>query len=112
MNERMLSSRAENFLKHGLPATIALGGIAVFGVSYAADNLTHETPECTPTNKQVTVQSGDTLWSIAESLAPNDDPRDTIHDIAISNPDAVDASKIHPGATLSVEVCLPDKKAE
>ena len=109
MNERyMTASRTENFLKHGLPATLALGGIAAIGANYSAS-----TPECTPTTEQITVQPGDTLWDIASIYAPGTDARDTIHAIAYDNPNAVDdAGKIHPGNTLSIDVCLPDNEVK
>lgn len=111
MNERKLSSRAENFLKHGLPATLALGGVAAFGVSHAVSTLEKESLECSPAIEQVTVQQGDTLWDIARTHAPDADPRDTMHEIALNNPEAIDiAGDIHPGSSLSIEVCLPDNK--
>jgi LysM repeat protein len=109
MNERyMTASRTENFLKHGLPATLALGGIAAIGVNYSAS-----TPDCEPATKQVTVQTGDTLWRIANTHVPDADTRDSIHAIAQNNPNSLDdAGKIHPGDTLSIDVCLPDDKAK
>ena len=36
------------------------------------------TPEPRPTLTQVTVQPGDTLWSIARHVAPRHDPRDVV----------------------------------
>lgn len=113
MNERMLSSRTENLLKHGLPAALALGGVAIFGISHAANTLAKETPDCSPSIEQVTVQTGDTIWGIAEAYVPDVDPRETVHTIVQNNPAAIDHNgDIHPGHTLSVEVCLPDHKSE
>lgn len=113
MNERMLSSRAENFLKHGLPLTLALGGSAVLGINYGVDTLAKETPKCIPTAEQVTIQPGDTLWTIANTYVPDADTRETVHGIVQDNPAAIDsAGDIHPGHTLSVEVCLPTGQTE
>ena len=46
------------------------------------------------------VRDGDTLWSIAERLAPGDDPRPLVDAIAIAN--GVDASALVPGSTLVI----------
>ena len=50
----------------------------------------------------VTVAPGDSLWSIAVSLAPGEDPRDVIDDIAALNrlPDGV----LRAGAELAIPV--------
>jgi len=46
------------------------------------------------------VRPGDTLWSIARSLAPNEDPRSLVDAIAAAN--HVDAGSIVPGQALVV----------
>ena len=48
----------------------------------------------------VTVVSGDTLWSIAEQVAPTADPRDVVDDIARLN--ALDGAPIVPGQELAI----------
>ena len=47
----------------------------------------------------VTVQPGDTLWGIAQEIAPHDDPREVIIDIQDLN-DVTGA--VQAGATLSI----------
>jgi nucleoid-associated protein YgaU len=46
------------------------------------------------------VRSGDTLWSIARSLAPEDDPRSIVDSIAAAN--EVDAGSLVPGQVLLI----------
>ncbi len=46
------------------------------------------------------VRSGDTLWSIAERLAPGEDPRPLVDAIASAN--GVEAGALAPGATLEI----------
>lgn len=46
------------------------------------------------------VRTGDTLWSIAERLAPGDDPRPIVDAIASAN--GVDAGTLAPGLTLEI----------
>jgi Tfp pilus assembly protein FimV len=46
------------------------------------------------------VRQGDTLWSIAERLAPGEDPRPLVDAISAAN--GVDAGELVPGQTLVV----------
>lgn len=53
----------------------------------------------TPT-VSVTVQSGESLWAIAGTVAPERDPRDVVADIVQLN--NLDAARVVPGQTLFV----------
>jgi LysM repeat protein len=46
------------------------------------------------------VREGDTLWSIAQRVAPGEDPRPLVDAITVAN--GVDAGAIVPGQTLLV----------
>lgn len=48
------------------------------------------------------VRDGDTLWSIAQRLAPGEDPRPLVD--AMSSANAVDAGALVPGQTLVVPI--------
>ncbi|MFV0318807.1 MAG: LysM peptidoglycan-binding domain-containing protein [Microbacterium sp.] len=48
----------------------------------------------------VTVQSGDSLWSIASDVAPTADPRDVVDGIVRLN--ALEGGAIHPGQQLAL----------
>ncbi|MBX3104533.1 MAG: LysM peptidoglycan-binding domain-containing protein [Microbacteriaceae bacterium] len=48
----------------------------------------------------VTVQPGETLWQLAESIAPSADPRDVIADLVRLN--GIEGSTIHPGQELAI----------
>jgi Tfp pilus assembly protein FimV len=48
----------------------------------------------------VVVRDGDTLWSIAERMRPDQDPRITVDAIVSAN--AVDAGALVPGQSLAV----------
>ncbi|WP_435870899.1 LysM peptidoglycan-binding domain-containing protein [Leifsonia williamsii] len=50
--------------------------------------------------QHVTVQSGESLWSIAEELAPNADPRDVIAELVTLN--GLDSAVVSPGQQLAV----------
>lgn len=57
---------------------------------------------------QYTVLPGDTLWTIAEELDPNSDPRDIIDDISQLNP-TISAGDLQPGQTISVPLYSSEK---
>lgn len=80
-----------------LPAVIALAW-AVLGGGSALASL--ETGASAASFETVTVASGDTLWSIAEEIAPAADPRDVVDALASLN--AVDGAALRAGQRLAV----------
>jgi LysM repeat protein len=48
----------------------------------------------------VTVQSGDSLWSVASRLAPKADPRDVIADLV--NLNGLSSAVVTPGQQLAI----------
>lgn len=48
----------------------------------------------------VTVQSGESLWQLAETIAPNADPRDVIADIISLN--QLGSTDVEPGQRLAI----------
>lgn len=48
----------------------------------------------------VTVESGQSLWQLAESVAPGADPRDVIADIVLLN--RLEGSVVYPGERLAI----------
>ncbi|MDR6970974.1 LysM peptidoglycan-binding domain-containing protein [Leifsonia shinshuensis] len=48
----------------------------------------------------VTVESGDSLWSVAERVAPNADPRDVIADLVSLN--GLESAVVSPGQQLAI----------
>jgi hypothetical protein len=58
-------------------------------------------PEMKPVSRtSVVVHDGDTLWSIAERLAPGEDPRPLVDAISVAN--GVGAGSLMPGQTLVI----------
>jgi hypothetical protein len=64
------------------------GGIAIATNSSAPDLDT------------ITVQAGQSLWSVAESIAPGHDPRDVIHELSALN--GLESASVDPGQVLAV----------
>jgi hypothetical protein len=54
-----------------------------------------------PTTRSVIVEAGQTLWDIARAARPDDDPRDTIHQLEQLNP-ALAGGVIVPGQEVLV----------
>jgi len=80
-----------------LPVALALGvgilsgGAALASRSDSAPSGTFET---------VTVLAGDSLWTIAQEVAPAADPRDVVDDIVRLN--ALDGTNVRAGQRLAV----------
>lgn len=70
-------------------AWLGLGGSAVATDSAGAGDLQY-----------VTVQSGQSLWDLAHSIAPTADPRDVIAELSRLN--GIQGSVIHPGEQLAI----------
>ena len=69
---------------------------AVLGF-YNADGLTEQE------YMQIQVESGDTLWSIADEYMPDDmDRRESVHIISSAND--INASQLYPGQILDIPV--------
>lgn len=80
-----------------LPAVVALGiAIVSGGGALASGNASAPAG----TFEQVTVVPGDTLWSIAESVAPESDPRDVVDAIVRLN--ALESGQLEAGQSISI----------
>ncbi|MGA7149003.1 MAG: LysM peptidoglycan-binding domain-containing protein [Microbacterium sp.] len=80
-----------------LPVVIALSVAMVSGGSALASRDAGATAE---SFTAVTVASGETLWSIAQSVAPHADPRDVVDAIVRLN--TLDGVMVQAGQTLSI----------
>jgi hypothetical protein len=74
----------------GLALAFALNG----GMATANSDL------ATGSFDYVTVEAGQSLWQVAESIAPGADPRDVISDIVRLN--QLQSSVVHPGDRLAI----------
>jgi nucleoid-associated protein YgaU len=79
-----------------VPAAIALG-VAILGGGAALASHASGAPVHYET---VTVHPGDTLWGIAQEVAPRDDPRDVVD--AIVNLNALDQVTLVPGQRIAI----------
>ncbi|HHY10936.1 MAG TPA: LysM peptidoglycan-binding domain-containing protein [Firmicutes bacterium] len=59
---------------------------------------------------EITVQPGDTLWSIAKANVPKKDPRDVIAAVRVLN--QLNSAEIFPGQTLRIEIPKAIRLAE
>ncbi len=78
-----------------LPVAAALGFAVLAGGSAIATGVASDAEFAT-----VTVLPGDTLWSIAESVAPGADPRDVVY--AMSRLNVIDGGVLVPGQELAI----------
>ncbi|MDQ1126931.1 LysM repeat protein [Microbacterium sp. SORGH_AS 505] len=90
-----------------LPAVVALGiGILSSGGALASGDA----GSAAGTFKTVTVHSGDSLWTIAQDVAPDSDPRDVIDDIVRLN--ALPSSVVDAGQSLAIPTAYTAQAAE
>jgi hypothetical protein len=82
-----------------LPFLAALVALAVFGANSAVANGS-QASSASQSFDYVTVQAGETLWGLAEEIAPSADPRDVIADIVSLN--QLPSSEVQPGQRLAV----------
>ncbi|MET3768431.1 LysM repeat protein [Marisediminicola sp. UYEF4] len=78
-----------------LPLVVAAGAFALNGgVAVASDSASSTTFE------YVQVSSGQSLWQLAESIAPGADPRDVVSDLLHFN--QLGSADVHPGQQLAL----------
>lgn len=80
-----------------LPAVVVLGTAIIGGSAALASRDAGTSAESFTT---VTVMYGESLWSIAEQIAPQADPRDVVDDITRLN--ALESPIIEPGQSLAI----------
>lgn len=99
-----LTARGRRFLL-ALAAVPLAGGIAFAALSGGTALASNESV-ATASFETVTVMPGDTLWSIAESVAPGADPREVIGDITRLN--------VLQGGALQIgqEIAIPAQYSE
>jgi Tfp pilus assembly protein FimV len=81
-------------------AVVATALVAVLMSPLAAGAVRRGEPSAPAAQQVVVVQSGDTLWSIAQRVRPGDDPRQVIDEISATN--GVQAGALTVGASLVV----------
>ncbi len=79
-----------------LPVITVLGLLALFSGGSALASLGSSSAEF----DYVTVQAGQSLWSIAETIAPSADPRDVIAEIRSLN--QLETSSVQPGQRIAI----------
>jgi Tfp pilus assembly protein FimV len=80
-----------------LPAVVA---IVVAALSGGAALASRDAGAPAGTYTEITVMSGESLWSIAQDIAPQADPRDVVAEIARLN--AVDEGSVAAGQRLAI----------
>jgi hypothetical protein len=88
------------FTTLGAVPLVAWAVITVLGSGGAAADAGAELSA--RTFEYVTVHQGDSLWAIAESIAPHDDPREVIDEIIRLN--GLDDAMVEPGQRLALPV--------
>jgi hypothetical protein len=80
-----------------VPLVAGVVAVAFFGAVADSDSVGVSASQ---TFDYVTVQAGETLWGLAEEIAPSADPRDVIADIVSLN--QLPSADVQPGQKLAV----------
>jgi hypothetical protein len=88
-----MTKRGRAVLLSAVAAPVVLAALA-FGINAGGATATSSS---TPLAK-VTVVGGETLWGVAQQIAPNADPRDVIADLESVN--RLGSANIYPGEQL------------
>lgn len=76
-----------------------LVGLALFGVNMSAA-AAGDASAVAGDLQYVTVESGQSLWAVAEAIAPSRDPRDVIADIVKMN--GLDSANVPAGVSIAI----------
>jgi LysM repeat protein len=82
-----------------LPLVAGVVAAALFGANSAVAS-SEQSSAAAQSFDYVTVQAGETLWGLAEEIAPSADPRDVIADIVSLN--QLPSAEVQPGQKLAV----------
>jgi LysM repeat protein len=83
-----------------VPLVAGVVAVAFFGANSAVADSDSVGVSASQTFDYVTVQAGETLWGLAEEIAPSADPRDVIADIVSLN--QLPSADVQPGQKLAV----------
>lgn len=98
LGQPMRLTRKGRLVLTSLAGLVLLAGLFVLASSGAeASNTTSSASVM-----EVVVSPGDTLWSIAKAVRPNQDPRETIYHIKAMN--LISGSQVFPGQIIKVPV--------
>jgi len=81
-------------------ATLIALPVLIVSLFLAAPGALAESAVSANTLDYVTVLAGDTLWTIAESVDPESDPRDVIHEIMTLN--QLSTAALTPGQEIAI----------
>lgn len=89
-----------------LPAVVALGAAVAVGGGAALASRDGGAPA--GSLETVTVSPGESLWAIAEQIAPGHDPRDVVDAIVRLN--ALDSVMVHAGQSIAIPTEYDDAR--
>lgn len=85
-------------------AALPLVVIGVFALNSSRAVASTSSPA--PTFEYIQVASGQSLWQLAESIAPDADPRDVVSDLIHFN--RLGSADVHPGQQLALPAQYAD----
>lgn len=94
-----IAASPARFMARRIIALVVLAA-ATWAFTFGQSAIASNTPGSASSFTYVTVSAGDTLWSLADTYAPDQDARDWIQDLASLN--ALETAEIYPGQQLAL----------
>lgn len=92
-------SRAHAIQRRLIALAVLVGALFAFIAGQGAASASND-PVVATTPLYITITEGQSLWSIAEELAPNSDPREFIDKVIIAN--ALSSAAVQPGQRIAI----------
>jgi LysM repeat protein len=92
-----LSTEARKFMRQAIVVAV----VTMAGIGFATGQAAVATSSSSSASfEYITVQSGQSLWSLASQYAPNQDPRDWIAQVVSLN--ALTQAEVQPGQQIAL----------
>lgn len=92
-------SRAHAIQRRLIAVAVLAGAVFAFLVGQGAASASNE-PVSASNLLYVTIVEGQSLWSLADELAPNADPRQFVEDVITTN--GLDSASVQPGQRIAI----------
>jgi hypothetical protein len=99
-NQVKLSTAGRRFVRSAIILAVATAGFIATANGFGASNANANSSAAQVSFQYVTVSAGQDLWSMAEELAPNRDPRDWIVDVV--NLNGLGTTEVQPGQKIAL----------
>jgi LysM repeat protein len=100
VNQASLTPAARKFIRKAIVVTIAVASVFGFGNAGFIGGAVANSEASSVAYEYVTVEAGQTLWDLAEQVAPNQNPQDWMQDLV--NLNGLTSTDLQPGQRIAL----------